>query len=454
MEARRDDKPNRHGSNRPPRRISHRREDPCNHLSGTRHSPPDSVQGILRNGHSGGMPYPKTSSSAVLAEIQDDDSPVQPHSRGDEKGNSQATNDMEDVVSETDPPKMSAPQGDDLIAAGEADVTHHIDAPLEGTGDEVAHYVDNVGCGSSANPHPPRKRSAGSSVHPRNRTLSESVQAYLSRPAVPRYRYLPKKLSDEQPTATGSPTTDTRPSLLLRLTDGPDVGKLPSPHKTTVDGEPSTLDDAASEHHHSRRSQSCVFSSNHASSTATKHADVAEPGVTPRNAAAAAALSRASALADVRRASSVQTPSQSGVDDALGGRASLGGGKAASVDDGVRGRTDADILPSPSPAAAPPPSPTVFNGGKRAVREPDSGEALATLVSAPVPVSESVSTSASTPVSRPSQIEPIDVDVDMDMDMSAALEKRLRARARVRVRLAAAIKGATVGAVGSGSGLG
>ena len=356
---------------------------------------------------------------------------------------------MEDVVSETEPPKMSAPQGDDLIAAGEADVTHHIDAPLEGTGDEVAHYVDNVGCGSSANPHPPRKRSAGSSVHPRNRTLSESVQAYLSRPAVPRYRYLPKKPSDEQPTATGSPTTDTRPSLLLRLTDGPDVGKLPSPHKTTVDGEPSTLDDAASEHHHGRRSQSCVFSSNDASSTATKHADVAEPGVTPRNAAAAAALSRASALVDVRRASSVQRPSQSGVDDALGRwTTSSSGSKAASVDDGVRGRTDADILPSPSPAAAPPPSPTVFNGGKRAVREPDSGEAIATLVSAPV------SESTSTPVSRSSQTEQTDVDVDMDMDMSAALEKRLRARARVRVRLAAAIKGATVGAVGSGSGLG
>ena len=128
----------------------------------------------------------------------------------------------------------------------------------------------------------------------------------------------------------------------------------------------------------------------------------------------------------------------------------MGGGKAVSVDDGVRGRTGTDI----SPGAAPSPSPshTVFHDGKRAVREPDSGEALATLVSAPVPVSESVSTS--TPVSRPSQTEPIDVDVDMDMDMSAALEKRLRARARVRVRLAAAIKGATVGAVGSGSGLG
>jgi hypothetical protein len=386
-----EDNPNyRQGPNQSPRRAPHRREehDPRNEPSG--HSPPDGVQGTLRNDHSGEVSYPKASSSAVVAENQDNHFPVQPQFRGDGKGKSQGTNDLEHIVPETDAPKMSASQGDNSSAAGEAGVTHLIDRPLEGAGDEVANYVDKVG-GSSANPQSPRKRSAGLSVHPRNRTLSESVQAYLSRPVAP--RYLPKKppvSGDEQPAATGSATADTRRSLLLRLTDGPDVGKLPSPRKTTVEmtvgGDPFTFDDAPSEqHHHGRPSQSCIFSSNHASVTVAKHADAAERG-----------------------------------------------SEAASVDDQARGRTDADM--SPSPVAAPSPSPSVREADSDA-----SGDALATLMS--VSVSGSVSTS------RPSKTE-----VAMDVDVMAALEKRLRARARVRVRLAA-IKDAG-GAAGSGLGSG
>ena len=319
------------------------------------------------------MSYPKASS---VAETQDNHFPVQPHFRDDEKGNGQATNNMEDIVPETDPQKLSASQGDDSAADGEAGVTRLIDGPLEGTGDSVANYVDNVGV-SSANPQPPRKRSAGSSVHPRNRTLSESVQAYLLRPVAP--RYLPKKASvvsgDEQPTATGSSTADMRPNL-LRLTDEPDsdidIGKLPSPRTTTVertvDGDPSTLDDdAASEQHHGRHFQTCIYSSSRASFTVAKHAD-----------------------------------------------------KAPSMDDQVRGRTDADTPPSPAVAA-----PSVFHDSDA------SGDGLATFVS------ESTSRSGSS---------------ETEVDVMAALEKRLRARARVRVRLAAAIKGVGGGAVGSGSG--
>ncbi|KAH0835477.1 hypothetical protein J3R83DRAFT_9142 [Lanmaoa asiatica] len=290
-EARREDEPSSgHSRNRSPRSIMPDREDhdPRNHPSSRRHSPRDGVQGILRNcGHSGRMSHPEASSSVVLAENQDNNFPVQPHSRGDDKGKGQATENTDEPVPATDATKMSALQGDDSAAVGEAGVTRFINGPLEGTGDD---YVDKARDGSSANPQPSRKRSAGLSVHihPRNRTLPESVQAYLSRPAAPWHpTKKPSVLGDEQPKhvsdtgAISRSTTDARSSLLLRLTDGapsdPDIGKLPSSQTTTRtandDPSASTPNDTTSEQHHGCRSQCCALLSNRScSSTAAQHA--------------------------------------------------------------------------------------------------------------------------------------------------------------------------------------
>jgi len=142
---------------------------------------------------------------------------------------------MVEITAATDAVKSSDPAA--ALAAHEAGVTRLIDGPPEETGDEVADDVDNVRGGSSANPQPSRKRLAGLSirVHPRNRTLSESVQAYLTRSAAPRYP--PKK-----PSVSGDEwsTTGTRPTLLLPLTDGPtgpDTGTCTPPCKTAV-GKP------------------------------------------------------------------------------------------------------------------------------------------------------------------------------------------------------------------------
>ncbi|KAG8215641.1 hypothetical protein J3R82DRAFT_7511 [Butyriboletus roseoflavus] len=270
-EGRCEDRPTRrHSRNRSPRSIPPDREDrdPRNHPSGRRHSPPNGRQDFLRNVHSqpGGMSYSEASSSAILAENEDN------------KEKSQVT----EILPTTDAPEMSAPQGGDSAAVLAVD---HID---EGTGND---YVDKVRDGSSANPQPSRKRSAGLSVHvhPRNRTLSESVQAYLSRPFVPRYPTKKHSVAgDEQPTrvsntgtaVTGRSATDTRPSLLLRLTDGladPDTGKLP--RKTTVgrtaNGDPSTPNDTASQQHPGCRSRSYVFLPGRCSSTVAEHADAA-----------------------------------------------------------------------------------------------------------------------------------------------------------------------------------
>lgn len=282
-EARREDRPSRrHSRNQSPRSIPSDRadDDPRNHPSGRRHSPLDGVQVILRNDYS--QPGPEASNSAVPAENQDNNLSVQPHFPGNEKGKSQATeNTVQQFVPATTVQNLSAPPRGDSAAAlavGQADMTHLID----GTGDDCA---DKVRDGSSANPQPSRKRSAGLSVHvhPRNRTLSESIQAYLSRPAA--LQHTTKKPSvpgDERPTRasnpgpTSRPATGTRPSLLLRLTDGPtspDMGKLPSPGRT-ANGDLSTPNNTTTEQQrHNCRSQSCVSLLNCCSSTVADHAE-------------------------------------------------------------------------------------------------------------------------------------------------------------------------------------
>ncbi|KAI9463176.1 hypothetical protein HD554DRAFT_1421650 [Boletus coccyginus] len=257
-----------------PSRSPHGQQDhdSRNRPSSRRHSPPHGVHGILLNGHSGS--YPDASSSAVPAENWGNNFRVQSRLRGEEKGNSQAVENRMEIAAATDAAKSSAPKGDNSAAtldAREASTTRLIDGPPE-TGDEVADDVAHVRGGSSANPPPSRKR-LGVHVHPRNRTLSESVQAYLTRPAVPRYP--PKK-----PSVSGDEwsTTGTHPALLLRLTDGPtgpDIGTCAPPCKTavggTIDGNPSAFvpdnDTASRQRPHGRRSQACVFSSNCASLT-------------------------------------------------------------------------------------------------------------------------------------------------------------------------------------------
>lgn len=228
------------------------------------------------------MSYSEASTSAVLVENEDNDSAVEPRFQGDKKGKSQVTEIIKESLPATGAPRTNAPQGDDsaaVLAFGEAEVTHLID---EWISDD---YVDNNRDGSSANPQLSRKRPTGLSVHvhPRNRTLSESVQAYLSRPAVPRPPTKKPSVSwDEQPRRTsdaGRPTTNTLPSLLLRLTDGPtdpDIDRLP--RKTSVgritNSDRSTPNDIASEQQHPGcRSQSYVFLSDLCSSGVAKHTD-------------------------------------------------------------------------------------------------------------------------------------------------------------------------------------
>ena len=237
-EARSEDRPSRrHSRRRSPRCIPPGKEehDLRNHPSGRRHSPPDGVQDILRNDHSRprGMSVREASGSAVVVENQSTGSPGQHHRRGNQKGKEQVTENMGEFVPATNAPKMSVPRGDDvagILAVSEASVTRLIDGPLEGSGGEVVNYVDKVDGGSSANSLASRKRLGGLEVHARNRTLSESVQAYLCRPTAP--RYATQTRGDGQPVrASDTGTTDgRRPALLLRLTDGPtdpDVGKIP-----------------------------------------------------------------------------------------------------------------------------------------------------------------------------------------------------------------------------------
>lgn len=294
-EARREGRPSRrHNRNRSPRSIPPDREDhECrNQLSGKGRGPLDGVQDILRNGHShAGISYPEAaelaSSSAAPAENEDDNSPVQPHFPSNEKEKSEVREKMEQSVP-TSAAKMSAPQSGDSAAAlvvGEAGVTRLIDGPLART------YVDKVRADSSANPQPSRKRSDGLNVHvhPRNRTLSESVQAYLSRPVATQHPTKKSSVLGDAQSFTvknSKSATDTHPGLLLRPMDGPtspDMGKLPSLWKTSVrgtaNGDPSTPNNTTSEQQlYSCRSQSCVSLLNCRSSTGTEHAD----GITQR----------------------------------------------------------------------------------------------------------------------------------------------------------------------------
>ncbi|KAF8553115.1 hypothetical protein OG21DRAFT_1279067 [Imleria badia] len=412
------------------------------------------------------MSYPEASHAAVLADTQDNDLFVQPllrKFRGDEKGKGQTKKDMEKNVAATDTPKLSAPQGDDSVtslAASEAGVTHLIDTPLQGTGDEVADYVDNVGGGSAANPlnQPSRKRSAGLSVHPRNRTLSASVQAYLSQPRHP-HKKPPTVLGDEQPTRTSNAgTMDTHPRLLLRLTDGPTrptLGKCPSPRQTTVertaDGESFTPDDTAFGQHHGRPIQSCVFSSNRASA---KHTDsifqrgdhAADGAMRSRCADGEASANEAfspgngrSGLGSGFLPGSGVAPSTKSMEGSLvEGRLGLveindaldvrSGGLTSSVllDDHAGDHPHGGT----SPAAA---GSSVFHRGERAGYEAVGAHASPSRDDATSGPNKSTETKTAS------------------MTDVSALETRLRARARVRVRLAA-IKGVVESSVGSSSG--
>lgn len=480
-EARRDDRPN-HGNS--PNRSPRGREDhnSRNRSSPRRHSPPDGVQAILRNERSDGVSYPEASSSAIQAEMQNYDFPVRPPPGDGENGNGQLTEIAEEIAATTDITQLSDPQGDDsaaLLAANEAGVTRLINGPLEGTGDKVADYVDDVGGGSSANPRSSRKRSAGWNVHVhRNRTLSESIQAYLSRPTAPWHP--PKKhhpvSRDERPTGTlDAGRTDTRPRLLLRLTDGPPLGKLPSARKTTVertaDGDPSPpVNDAASaQPPHDRRFQPRLFSSNDACAIGTERANGGDrademtsgagdgrsgvgfsPGavVTPLARKAIAALLRASvvegSLVDVP--ASVRTSGADDVpEDVRGGRTSADTTVSASLDDeaedDVHGRTDMDTTGL-----------SICTGDKRALRvdlrravgDDASGDVAAVLVS-----KSGFGGSGSVTTSRR---EAADTGAGGDGD-ALALEKRLQARARVRVRLEA-LKGSESGSGRQGSRVG
>ncbi|KAG9312402.1 hypothetical protein JVU11DRAFT_6783 [Chiua virens] len=220
----------RHSRGRSPRSTTPGREDRIHSCDRSLSSPGGVRDSLLRhdNSHPRGVSCPDTSSSAVVAE----NSPFPPHFRDDKKGNDQA-------VPAADTPKLNVPRDDRSAAAlivGMARVARSI----EGTGDESANYVDNVSVsgGSAANSQQSRERSTGvgARVRHRHRTLSESVQAYLSRPAT---RHPPRNPISKpaRPVADGS----TRPSLFLRLSDGPldpDVGNTLSFRKTPVERTP------------------------------------------------------------------------------------------------------------------------------------------------------------------------------------------------------------------------
>ena len=428
-EVRREDRPNhRHSFNRSPRQPED--QNFRNH-PGRRHSLPDGAQDPLRNSHPE-VSYPEPSNLAVLADDQDD---TRPHCAGDDKGKSQMTEIMQDMAAATDTPEVSALRGDDsaaAVAANESSATRIINGPPERSGDEVTDYVRNAHGNSSANTQPSRKRSAGLNVHlrPRNRTLSESVQSYLSRPAVPWHP--PKKQSvsgNQQPTWTTDTdtTTDTCPRLLLRLTDGP-TNKSLSARKTTVektaDGPPTPDDDVAFTQeqptHERLFPSSRGFSLNNALFTGARHGSGGDCADDSRT---------RSGRADGTDGRPVESPTEPGVTQLTRGTNAL-----TSEGPLVDGRFES---PSGVDDARSKAISTTIITGELARYEDDLGAVGpgnkqlgdATVVSGSS--LEPGSGSASTWGSRP-DTSANDVDPD-----TSALEKRLRARARVRVRLAA-----------------
>ena len=419
-----------------------------NHPSDRRHSPSDGVQGILRNEHSGRVSFLAASQTIVRVENQDNDFPVQlqlGELRGDEKGKGLAKEDMEDIVAATDTPKLGAPRGDESttsLAACEVDVTRLTDTPPQVTSDEVADYVDDVGAsgGSAANPLPSRKRSAGLSVHPRNRTLSASVQAYLSRPAARRHPPTkpPTVSGDEQPTQTSDAGTRLR-----RFPDGPTgptLGESPrlfssrceTTAERTADGEVSLLDDDAAFAQHGHPIESSGFSSGRALCVGVQHAggvvrrsDTAAEGATRTGEDAFASGRPGLEVSRVKQRSGLAERSPSVNDARSGGRASL--------DDRVGVHDDGGTSVDAS----------VFHGDERAGCE---DELVVTVGDdAPPPVDFVL-------VSGPGSGSNTNTSIEtktktMSMTDVSALETRLRARARLRVRLAA-IKG-VVGSVSS-----